>query len=82
MTAGEIKCTREIAGCVPLARGLSSTRIAIYVIWKPAVGAIWAPGGQPRVAFDFMIARGKIVEIRVLMEPVRPRQLDLVVLNE
>ena len=47
-----------------------------------AVGAVWAPGGEPRAAFDFTIARGKIVEISVLMEPARLRQFDLVILNE
>jgi RNA polymerase sigma-70 factor (ECF subfamily) len=32
-------------------------------------GAVWAPGGKPRVAFAFTIAHGKIVAIDLLAEP-------------
>jgi RNA polymerase sigma-70 factor (ECF subfamily) len=45
-------------------------------------GAVWAPGGKPRAVFDFTVARGKIVEISVLMEPARLRQLELMILAE
>ncbi len=47
-----------------------------------AAGAVWAPGGRPRVVFSFTITRGKIVEIDLLAEPERLRQLDLAVLYE
>ena len=47
-----------------------------------AVGAVWAPGGRPRVVFGFRITRGKIVVIDMLADPERLRQLDLVVLND
>lgn len=43
---------------------------------------MWAPGGQPRVAFAFTIARGKIVSIDILADPERLGQLDLELLDE
>jgi RNA polymerase sigma-70 factor (ECF subfamily) len=46
------------------------------------VGAVWAPGGRPRVVFGFTITRGKIVEIDLLADPARLRQLDLAFLND
>ena len=47
-----------------------------------AVGAVWAPGGRPRVVFAFTIARAKIVAIDILADPERLRGLDLAVLND
>ncbi len=41
-----------------------------------------APGGRPRVVFGFTITRGKIVEIDLVADPERLRQLDLAVLND
>jgi hypothetical protein len=47
-----------------------------------AVGLVWAPHGQPRVAFGFTILHGKIVEIDLVADPERLRQLDLVILED
>lgn len=47
-----------------------------------AAGAVWAPGGHPRAVLSFTITRGKIVEIEVLADPARLRQLDLAILND
>ena len=47
-----------------------------------AVGAMWAPGGRPRVVFGFTIIRGKITEIHLVADAERLRQLDLAVLND
>jgi hypothetical protein len=47
-----------------------------------AVGAVWAPGGQPRVVFGFTITRGRIVAIDILADPERLDQLDLAVLDD
>jgi Sigma-70, region 4 len=47
-----------------------------------AAGAVWAPGGQPRVAFGFMIAHKKIVGIEMIADPMRLSELDLVFLDE
>jgi hypothetical protein len=47
-----------------------------------AAGAVWAPGGQPRVVFGFMIAHGKIVAIEMTADPVRLSELDLAFLDQ
>jgi RNA polymerase sigma-70 factor (ECF subfamily) len=47
-----------------------------------AAGAVWTPGGQPRVVFGFTITRGKIVAIDLLADPERLGQLDLVILSD
>jgi hypothetical protein len=46
------------------------------------VGAVWTSGGRPCVVFGFTITRGKIVEIDILADPPRLRQLDLAVIND
>jgi hypothetical protein len=38
---------------------------------------VWAPGGRPRVAFGFKATGAKIVEIDLVADPARLRQLDL-----
>jgi RNA polymerase sigma-70 factor (ECF subfamily) len=43
---------------------------------------VWAPGGRPRVVFGFTIMREKIVEIDLVADPERLRQLDLALLND
>ena len=47
-----------------------------------AVGLVWAPRGRPRVVFDLTITSGKIVEIDLIADPARLRQLDLTVLDD
>ena len=57
-------------------------RFAQPALVNGAAGLVWAPGGQPRAVFGFTIARGKIVEINLIADPERLRQLDLTVLND
>ena len=45
-----------------------------------AAGAVWAPGGEPRAAFRFEVAHGRVVAIELVADPARLRQLDLEVL--
>jgi len=40
-------------------------------------GAVWAPGGKPRVVFVFTIEAGRIVEIELLADPEQLSRLDL-----
>lgn len=47
-----------------------------------AAGAAWAPGGQPRAVFGFVIADGKIVEIEVIADPTRISELKVQLLQE
>lgn len=57
-------------------------RFARPALVNGAVGAVWAPGGRPRVVFGFTIMRGKIVEIDLVADPERIRQLDVAVLGD
>jgi hypothetical protein len=45
--------------------------------FRLSLGAVWAPGGRPRIAFGFTITRGKIVEIELIADPERLGRLDL-----
>jgi hypothetical protein len=40
-------------------------------------GAVWAPGGRPRVAIAFTVAGGRITEIRLVADPERLRRVEL-----
>jgi hypothetical protein len=46
------------------------------------VGAVWAPGGRPRVVFDFTIASGRTVAIDLIADPERLSALDVAVLDD
>jgi RNA polymerase sigma-70 factor (ECF subfamily) len=75
--------SREVRGAVAVADTFSGrARAAQPALVNGAVGLVWAPGGRPRVVFDFTITRGKIVEINLVADPERLRQLDLAILNE
>jgi hypothetical protein len=47
-----------------------------------AAGVVVAPRGRPFAVMGFTVRRGKIVEIDVLADPARLRQLDLAVLDD
>ncbi len=47
-----------------------------------AVGVVTAPRGQPFAVMGVTVAGGKIVELDVLADPERLRQLDLAVLDD
>ncbi len=73
----------EVRGAAAVAGAFSGrARFAQPALVNGAVGAVWAPGGRPRVVFGFTITRGKIVEIELLADPERLRQLDLAVLSD
>ena len=42
----------------------------------------WLPNGQPFSVMGFTVRRGRIVEIDILADPTRLRQLDLTVLDD
>ena len=74
-------------GAAPEVRGapavldtfLGRPRGAQPALVNGAAGAVWAPGGRPRVVLSFTVTGGKIVAIDVLADPARLRQLDLVI---
>lgn len=73
----------EVRGAPAVARTFSGrARAAQLALVNGAAGAVWAPGGRPRVVFTFTIARGKIAGIDLLADPARLGQLDLVVLDD
>jgi hypothetical protein len=70
--------SREVRGAAAVADTFSGrARFARPALVNGAAGAVWAPGGRPRVVFAFTISGGKIVEIDILADPARLRQLDL-----
>ena len=74
---------REVRGAPDVARQFSGrARFAQPALVDGVVGAVWAPGGRPRVVFGFTITRGKIVAIDILADPERLHQLDLAVLDD
>jgi hypothetical protein len=75
--------SREVRGAPAVADTFSGrARAAQPALVNGAAGAVWAPRGRPRVVFGFAIARGKIVEIDILADPERLRQLDLAIFYE
>ncbi len=75
--------SREVRGAPDVARQFSGrARFAQPALVDGAVGAVWAPGGRPRVVFGFTITRGKIVAIDILADPERLHHLNLAVLND
>jgi len=74
--------SREVRGATAVAETFSGrARFAQPALVDGAVGAVWAPGGRPRIVFGFTITSGKIVEIDLVADPERLRQLDLAILN-
>ena len=80
--AVRVGASREIHGAQAVADTFyGRARFARAALADGVVGAVWAPGGQPRVVFGLRVARGKIVEIDILADPARLRELDLAVLD-
>ena len=74
--------SKEVRGAAVVAGTFSGrARFAQPAVVNGAAGAVWAPGGQPRVVFGFTITRGKIVGIDLIADPDRLRHLDLAVLD-
>ncbi len=73
----------EVRGAAAVAGTFSGrARAAQPALVNGAVGLVWAPGGQPRVVFDFTIAGGRIVKIDMLGDPERLNRLDLAILTD
>jgi RNA polymerase sigma-70 factor, ECF subfamily len=46
------------------------------------VGLAGAPGGRPRVVFDFLVEDGRIVAIDLIADPTCLGELELELLND
>ncbi len=74
--------TSEVLGAQAVAETFSGrARAARLALVDGAAGAVWAPGGTPRVVFAFTIADGKIAAIDLLADPTRLQHLDLRILD-
>jgi RNA polymerase sigma-70 factor (ECF subfamily) len=78
--------SRVVRGARAVAEGaLTFSRFAQFArpaLVNGAVGLVAAPGGQPFSVIGITVRRGKIVEIDILADPARLRQLDLAVLDD
>jgi RNA polymerase sigma-70 factor (ECF subfamily) len=76
-----VGASKEVSGAAAVAATFSGrARVAKLALVDGSVGAVWAPGGQPRVVFAFTIVSGKIVEIDLLADPKRLG--DVTILSE
>ena len=80
--AVQVGASKEVRGAAAVAATFSGrARAARPALVNGAAGLVWAPGGRPRVVFGFTITRGKIVEIDMIADPDRLRQLDLAIVE-
>lgn len=78
------------AGATDVVRGAAAVaetfagraRAARPALVNGTPGAVWAPGGQPRVVFGFTITDGRIVAIDLVADPVRLGEFDLTILGD
>src|SRR6266566_5164363 len=67
---GAPKLAPELRGAPAVAESLSGRAGAAQpALIDGAPGLVWAPGGKPRAAFTFTIARHKIVRIDLIADP-------------
>ena len=80
--AVQIGVARQVRGAMEVAGTFSGrARVAHPALVNGTVGAVWAPGGRPRVVFGFTIVAGRIVAIDLLADPERLRELDVLILD-
>jgi RNA polymerase sigma-70 factor (ECF subfamily) len=77
---------RQVRGAAAVAeQALAFSRLARFAqpaLVNGAAGLVAASGGRSYAVMGFTVSRGKIVEIDILTDPERLRQLDLAVLND
>jgi RNA polymerase sigma-70 factor, ECF subfamily len=80
--ATAVGAASELRGAPAVAGSFSGrAQRARLALVDGAAGAVWAPGGRPRVVFTFTMAGGKIVAIDILADPDRLSRLDLTILD-
>ncbi len=80
--AVRVGASGEVRGAAAVAKIFAGrARAAQPALVNGSAGLVWAPGGRPRVVFDFTVTSGKIVEIEMVADRDRLRQLDLAILN-
>ncbi len=71
---GEVRGARMVADTFS-----GRARAARLTLVDGAAGAVWAPGGEPRVAFGFTLRDGRIVGIDLISDPEHLARLDITV---
>jgi RNA polymerase sigma factor (sigma-70 family) len=75
--------SKEVRGSAIVAENfMGRLRGARPALINGAAGAVWAPGGQPRVVFAFTIRRERITAIELIGDPERLSHLDLAILGQ
>jgi RNA polymerase sigma-70 factor (ECF subfamily) len=72
-------------GGLPVVRGArefaehfsGTAKAARPVLVNGAIGAVWAPGGKPKVVLDLVIVDGKIISIDAIADPAQLEALNL-----
>lgn len=73
--------TSELRGAEAVAEQFDgSAQAAQPALIEGVPGAVWAPGGTPRVAFGFTTRNGKIIEITLTADPERISRLEIEIL--
>lgn len=82
-TAVKTGATKEVRGAPAVAETFSGrARFAQLALVNGAVGAVWAPGGKPRVIFGITITDGKIGEIELISDPESLDRISLAILDD
>jgi ketosteroid isomerase-like protein len=69
---------RELRGASSVAGAFNGrAQAAQPALVNGGAGAVWAPGGTPRVAFDFTVKNGVITRIEVVADPAHLSGLEL-----
>jgi RNA polymerase sigma factor (sigma-70 family) len=77
--AGAPALADEVRGAAAVAHAFSGrARGARAALIDGAAGAVWAPGGQTRAAFTFVIADGAITAIDIIVEPDALGELEVI----
>lgn len=68
--AARLGAEPEVVGARAVARTFSGrARAARLAVIDGAAGAVWAPGGKPRVVFRFSVLGGKVIRVDLLADP-------------
>jgi RNA polymerase sigma-70 factor, ECF subfamily len=80
--AVEAGASEEVHGAEAVAGTFSGrARAARAALVGGAVGLVWMQQGRARMVFDFTVADGKIVEIELIADPERIRDLEPTILG-
>jgi RNA polymerase sigma-70 factor, ECF subfamily len=73
----------EVSGAAAVADTFAGrARAARPALVDGAAGLVWAERGRPRVVFGFTTSGERIVQIELIADPDRLRQLDLVIIED